>query len=159
MHLRWRLRIFRRVAPRPSPADAGTGTGTDADAGTDTDTGTGTGAGAGAGADTDTGTGTGAGAGAEGVPDPPSLDLTGQRIAGQTINRIVRSAAEAAGLSEMNFTAHSRSETSRPRLGFSERQVSLTYTPQPVRLHAPNAKHARHGSGISCNTAHTTWHA
>jgi hypothetical protein len=28
----------------------------------------------------------------------------------------------------MNFTAHSRSETSRPRLGFSERHVSLTTT-------------------------------
>ena len=68
--------------------------------------------------------------------------LTGQRIAGQTINRIVRSAAEAAGLSEMNFTAHSRSETSRPRLGFSERQVSLTYTPHPLRPHAPSAKPA-----------------
>ena len=83
-------------------ADAGTGTGT----GTDTDAGTGTGTDAGTGIGIDAGTDTDAGTGAEGVPDPPSLDLTGRRIAGQTINRIVRSAAEVAGLSEMNFTAH-----------------------------------------------------
>jgi len=33
--------------------------------------------------------------------------LTAQRIAGQTVNRIVQCAAEEAGLSEMGFTAHS----------------------------------------------------
>jgi integrase len=33
--------------------------------------------------------------------------LTGQRIAGQTINRIVQRAANDAGLEEMKFTAHS----------------------------------------------------
>jgi integrase len=33
--------------------------------------------------------------------------LTGQRIAGQTVNRIVQCAAEEVGLSEMGFTAHS----------------------------------------------------
>jgi site-specific recombinase XerD len=33
--------------------------------------------------------------------------LTGQRISGQTVNRIVQKAANDAGLEEMRFTAHS----------------------------------------------------